>query len=118
MRRLWATAVLAALLPALAGGARASADPHACSDHACFCRKAAASPSLPCHGTDRAPDASRIQGSCSHDDDITFPLVSPWVSAAPAVAALPGPGAGVISPPSARAAAHGDVPEPPPPRLA
>ena len=61
---------LAALQPAtaaaMAGWPRA---PHACEDHACFCRKpAATTPRAPCHGA-ADEDAPRLVPACNHDAD-------------------------------------------------
>lgn len=56
----------------LVGGAALGAtgrDPHACEDHACFCRKpAGGAPKAPCHGG--ADDgAARMVPACDHDAD-------------------------------------------------
>jgi hypothetical protein len=76
MFRATAAVLLAFVLGQLAGGAALAAagrDPHACDDHACFCRKAAAAaPAAPCHGAgdDGAARAASVA-------DVFAPIDSP-----------------------------------------
>ena len=71
LRRTWALLLaLATVLPAGSGLlAAGSAAPHECTDHACFCRRAAAgAPPAPCHGPSDAHGA-QMTPTCSHDTD-------------------------------------------------
>jgi hypothetical protein len=73
MRRAFATATLVALLSSGSAGLFAPQDqPHACTDHVCYCRPSArpapaAEPS--CHGTAAPRAATTLQSACDHDKD-------------------------------------------------
>ena len=71
LRGTWAALLaLATLLPAGSGLlAAGSPAPHECTDHACFCRRAAeGAPKAPCHGATDAHGA-RMSPTCAHDTD-------------------------------------------------
>jgi hypothetical protein len=70
---------LAVAQPALTAGlALCSRTPHECTDHACFCRKAAAGVTTrPCHG-ESDEDAPRLSAACQHGTDpVTVPFARP-----------------------------------------
>lgn len=75
MRSGWSVAVLILALLAPGWTGFAAADPHGCTDHACYCRKAPEAPKprarASCHeaAPQAAPvdDGCRIRGACRHD---------------------------------------------------
>jgi hypothetical protein len=122
LTRAVSTALLAlgvlqpATAAATAGWSRA---PHACEDHACFCRKpASGTPPAPCHGT-ADEDAPRLVAACSHDaDPATLAPVRPGLLPV-AVLSSPADPSRPLAEASGAASADGFHPiESPPPRPA
>jgi hypothetical protein len=117
-RRLLALLLaLAPLVPAAQALAGPPADPHACTDHACFCAARAARPaSRACHETPQARDEA-MNGACHHGASARhFTLGLPYVLPEPVIVRVPDPDGGRVAQAAPSAAPGFRTLDTPPPR--